>query len=163
MQLSYKIDEMKLSRGGYTSMENEFAKVIRPEPLEDAILRLAKKYELCSRDKENEEKEVFNREAKSTYWCIASDLMVVLKGNYCIGWENDNSNTGWIPCEIKMPEDCEEYKGKKIIDVLVTTDRGKVTKVQRIFDRTIGWYWGRILGEMRAWRPLPKPYKLNGV
>lgn len=141
-------------------MSSEFANGVRPEPLEDAILRLAKKYELCSQDREI---EVFGREAKDTYWCIASDLRVALKGEYCIGWENDNSNIGWIPCEIKMPEDCEEYKGKKIIDVLVTTDRGKVTKVQRIFDQIIGWHWGRILGEMRAWRPLPKPYKLNGV
>lgn len=141
-------------------MSSEFANVVRPEPLEDAILRLAKKYELCSQDREI---EVFGREAKDTYWCVASDLRAALKGEYYIGWENDNSNIGWIPCEIKMPEDCEEYKGKKIIDVLVTTDRGKVTKVQRIFDQTIGWHWGRILGEMRAWRPLPKPYKLNEV
>lgn len=140
-------------------MSNEFASVIRPEPLEDAILRLAKKYELCSCDK-----EVFSTDAKDTYFCVASELFAVLKGNYVIEWENDKSNMGWIPCEIKMPEECEEYKGRKVIDVLVTTSRGKVTKVQRIFNEYYGeWHWGRILGGMRAWRPMPKPYKLNGV
>lgn len=133
--------------------------VSRPEPLEDAILRMIKKYESCAQDKG----KVFGKEAKYTYFCIASELVAILKGEYVIGWDNDNSNIGWIPCEIKMPEDCERYKGKKIIDVLVTTDRGKVTKVQRIFDEFIGWHWGRILGEMRAWMPLPRPYKLNGV
>lgn len=140
-------------------MEREYTNVTRPEPLEDAILKMIKKYESCAQDKE----DVFGKDAKDTYSCVASELLSVLKGKYVIGWENNNSNIGWIPCEIKLPEDCEEYNGKKIIDVLVTTDRGKVTKVQRIFDQYIGWHWGRILGEMRAWKPLPKPYKLNGI
>lgn len=30
-----------------------------------------------------------------------------------------------------MPEDDERYKGKKVINVLVTTATNKVTKVQR--------------------------------
>ena len=50
-----------------------------------------------------------------------------------------------------MPEDDERYKGKKVINV---------TKVQRIFnDYANTWYWGRICGGMRAWMPLPEPYK----
>ena len=33
-----------------------------------------------------------------------------------------------------------------------------VTKVQRqYYDGT--WYWGRIAGGMRAWMPLPEPYR----
>lgn len=71
----------------------------------------------------------------------------------------------WIKCEPgHMSEDDERYKGKKVINVLVTTDCGMVTKVQRIYYVDIctnvgSWYWGRIGGEMIAWMALPKPYK----
>lgn len=59
-----------------------------------------------------------------------------------------------------MPEDDERYKGKKVINVIATTNKGVVTKVQRIFnDYANIWYWGRICGGMRAWMPLPEPYK----
>lgn len=59
-----------------------------------------------------------------------------------------------------MPEEDERYKGKKVINVIVTTNKGVVTKVQRIFnDYANTWYWGRICGGMRAWMPLPEPYK----
>lgn len=40
-----------------------------------------------------------------------------------------------------------------------------VTKVQRIHDSygyktdKNNWYWGRIYGGMKAWMPLPEPYK----
>lgn len=73
----------------------------------------------------------------------------------------NNLHNGWIPCSKGLPEDCEEYSNKKIIDVLVTTSQGKVTKVQRIHNtyNKDYWYWGRILGEMKAWMPLPKGYK----
>lgn len=41
-------------------------------------------------------------------------------------------NLNWIKCEEgHMPEDDERYKDKKVINVLVTTNRGMVTKVQR--------------------------------
>ena len=40
----------------------------------------------------------------------------------------------WIKCEPgHMPEDDERYKGEKVINVLVTTGRGNVTKVQRLY------------------------------
>lgn len=66
----------------------------------------------------------------------------------------------WIKCaEGQMPEDDARYKGKKVINVLVTTNRGTVTKVQRQFIDEYGWKWGRILGEMKAWMPLPEPYE----
>lgn len=59
-----------------------------------------------------------------------------------------------------MPEDDERYKGKKVINVIATTNKGVVTKVQRIFnDYANTWYWGRICGGMRAWMPLTEPYK----
>lgn len=71
----------------------------------------------------------------------------------------------WIPCkEGQMPED-SGYINKEIINCLVTTDKGIVTKVQRIRytdyngQKEDKWYWGRIRGEMRAWMPQPKPYK----
>ena len=70
-------------------------------------------------------------------------------------------DSGWIKCVPgQMPEDCEMYKGKKIINVLVTTASGKVTKVQReIYSEISGGYWGRIYGEPKAWMPLPEGYK----
>lgn len=65
----------------------------------------------------------------------------------------------WIKCESgQMPEDDERYKGKKTINVLVTTSNGTVTKLQRYLYRG-EWYWGRILGKMKAWMPLPEPYR----
>ena len=65
----------------------------------------------------------------------------------------------WIKCEPgKMPEDFDT-KNRKVINVLVTTNTSKVTKVQRLQDIDRKWYWGRILGGMRAWMPLPEPYK----
>ena len=67
-------------------------------------------------------------------------------------------NGDWIPVEEKLPEDDERYKGRKVIDVLVTTAKGKVTKVQRQSHNGY-WWWGRIYGEPTAWQPLPKSYK----
>lgn len=42
------------------------------------------------------------------------------------------------------------------------TRERNVTKVQRkqYYDET-SWYWGRIYGEVKAWMPLPEPYKEN--
>lgn len=59
-----------------------------------------------------------------------------------------------------MPEDDQRYKGKKVINVLITTNKGNVTKVQRKQYSDGTWYWGRIYGEI-AWMPLPEPYKEN--
>lgn len=68
------------------------------------------------------------------------------------------ANNGWIPVSEKLPEEDERYKGRKAIDVLVTTSNGRVTKVQRQ-SKYDYWCWGRIYGEPTAWQPLPKPYK----
>lgn len=70
----------------------------------------------------------------------------------------------WIKCaEGQMPENFDCYKSKKIINVLVTTAAGKVTKVQRSKHIAYGekevWLWGRIYGEPKAWMPLPEAYK----
>ena len=67
----------------------------------------------------------------------------------------------WIKCvEGQMPEDFDCYEGKKIINVLVTTNMGKVTKVQRMYSNGTNpyWYWGRIYGGVKVWMPLPEPY-----
>lgn len=89
--------------------------------------------------------------------------------NNVIGWFNEcfefcgktkvaSDNDGWIPVEERLPEEDERYKGRKAIDVLVTTSNGRVTKVQRQ-SKYDYWCWGRIYGEPTAWQPLPKPYK----
>lgn len=71
---------------------------------------------------------------------------------------DEMENGGWIPVDERLPEEDERYKGRKVIDVLVTTAKGKVTKVQRQSHNGY-WWWGRIYGEPTAWQPLPKPYK----
>mgnify|MGYP000757066488 FL=1 len=72
-------------------------------------------------------------------------------------------DSGWIKCVPgQMPEDDERYKGRKVINVLVTTASGEVTKVQRMYSNySDKWYWGRIHGENKAWMPLPESYKEN--
>lgn len=77
---------------------------------------------------------------------------------YMQGYEDGKKNDGWIPVEEKLPEEDKRYKGRKVIDVLVTTAKGKATKVQRQSHNGY-WWWGRIYGEPTAWQPLPEPYK----
>lgn len=77
---------------------------------------------------------------------------------YQKGYEDGKKDNGWIPVEERLPEEDERYKGRKAIDVLVTTSNGRVTKVQRQ-SKYDYWCWGRIYGEPTAWQPLPKPYK----
>lgn len=77
---------------------------------------------------------------------------------YQIGYEDGKKDNGWIPVEERLPEEDERYKGRKAIDVLVTTSNGRVTKVQRQ-SKYDYWCWGRIYGEPTAWQPLPEPYK----
>lgn len=76
----------------------------------------------------------------------------------------NNSSDNWIPCSKAMPEDTAEYAGRHVINVIVETNKGLITKVQRIhrknydgvYDR---WSWGRIFGDVIAWQPLPERYK----
>lgn len=77
---------------------------------------------------------------------------------YMQGYEDGKKDDGWIPVEERLPEEDERYKGRKVIDVLVTTANGRVTKVQRQ-SKYDYWCWGRIYGEPTAWQPLPEPYK----
>lgn len=77
---------------------------------------------------------------------------------YMQGYEDGKKDDGWIPVEERLPEEDERYKGRKAIDVLVTTANGRVTKVRRQ-SKYDYWCWGRIYGEPTAWQPLPKPYK----
>lgn len=77
---------------------------------------------------------------------------------YQIGYEDGKKKDGWIPVEERLPEEDERYKGRKAIDILVTTSNERVTKVQRQ-SKYDHWCWGRIYGEPTAWQPLPKPYK----
>jgi hypothetical protein len=66
----------------------------------------------------------------------------------------------WISVDDILPENAERYKGRKVIDVLVTTEKGLVTKVQRQCYRG-SWSWGRIFSRVVAWMPLPKAYKIE--
>lgn len=77
---------------------------------------------------------------------------------YMQGYEDGKKDDGWIPVEERLPEEDERYKGRKAIDVLVTTANGRVTKVQRQ-SKYDYWCWGRIYGEPTAWQPLPESYK----
>lgn len=77
---------------------------------------------------------------------------------YQKGIEDGKKDNDWIPVEEKLPEEDERYKGRKVIDVLVTTAKGKITKVQRQSHNGY-WWWGRIYGEPTAWQPLQEPYK----
>lgn len=145
-------------------MNENFTKVFRPEPIEDSLLRIIKRYE-----RDSYYVDLYSDNERCVFDCMAKDLKTVLSGNYVIGWENDNANTCWVLCEIKMPEECNEYKGREVIDVLVTIDKNTVTKVQRIKMKNYNgepenhWYWGRVRGNIRAWMPLPRGYKLRGV
>ena len=67
------------------------------------------------------------------------------------------SNKRWVFWYSMLWEHSRLFR-KKVINVLVTTNRGMVTKVQRqYYDGT--WHWGRINGGMKAWMPLPEPYR----
>lgn len=76
----------------------------------------------------------------------------------------NNEYSQWIVCKDgQMPEDFN-YKNNKVLNVLVTTATGKVTKVQRILEPygiKSFWRWGRVYGECKAWMPLPEPYKVE--
>lgn len=78
-----------------------------------------------------------------------------------IGCILEEVDSGWIKCVPgQRPEDNERYKGKKIINVLITTESGNVTKVKRIYSNySDRWYWGRTYDKPKAWMPLPRPYK----
>lgn len=69
----------------------------------------------------------------------------------------------WIKCvKGQMPEDMSCYKNRKVIDVLITTKYGKVTKVQRVYNEWAGnkyWSWGRIHDEPKAWMSMPGKYE----
>jgi hypothetical protein len=78
------------------------------------------------------------------------------------------ASDNWIPCSKSMPEDFLTYNRNTsypVINVLVTTENGKVTKLQRIGDKgydekhELTWRWGRIHGGIKAWQPLPEGYK----
>lgn len=62
-----------------------------------------------------------------------------------------------------LPEEYIRYAGRHKIDVIVETNKGLITKVQRIHRRDYNgiydyWYWGRIYGSVIAWQPLPERY-----
>lgn len=77
--------------------------------------------------------------------------------------ENNYDVNPWIICkEGQMPEDFN-YKNNKKLNILVTTESGIVTKVQRIrepYGDKAFWRWGRVYGDCKAWMPLPEPYKV---
>lgn len=73
----------------------------------------------------------------------------------------------WVPCSKAIPEDVLSYNknvSNPVINVLITTKSGKVTKVQRMGskwwdDKEFFWSWGRIHDEVKAWMKLPDGYK----
>ena len=56
-----------------------------------------------------------------------------------------------------MTKDTRERKS--LMCLLLLIEEMKVQRKQ-YYDET-SWYWGRIYGEVKAWMPLPEPYKEN--
>ena len=61
-------------------------------------------------------------------------------------------DSGWIKrLPGQMPEDDKRYKGRKVINVSVTTANGEVTTLQIMYSNySDKWYWGRIHGENKS-------------
>lgn len=76
--------------------------------------------------------------------------------------DNYREDNGWIPCDKKQPEDLLIDFKRKSINLLVCTQSGVVTKVQRIkwVDKDY-WYWSRVYN-VTAWQPLPEKYIKKG-
>lgn len=73
------------------------------------------------------------------------------------------AKSDWISTKDKLPEDDARYSGRHKIDVIVETNKGLITKVQRIHRRNYDgiyddWHWGRIYGKVIAWQPMPERY-----
>ena len=67
-------------------------------------------------------------------------------------------DSGWTKCiDGQMPEDYEIYRGKKSINLLVTTEFGNVKKIQRRCYKN-EWYWSGT-NKPIAWMPLPDGYE----
>ncbi|MDR7813904.1 hypothetical protein [Lacrimispora sp.] len=111
-------------------------------------------------------KTVLLKEIEDNYDCDYGETLIDPRHFYdlvdeqqIIGIKND-----WITTKDKLPEDDVRYTGKHIINVIVETNKGLITNVQRIRHKNYDgiydeWYWGRIFGEVKAWRHLPEPYK----
>lgn len=69
-------------------------------------------------------------------------------------------DSGWIKCiDGQMPEDYEIYKGRKSINLLVTTEFGNVKKIQRRYcNFKCKWCWSDN-SNPKAWMSLPEGYK----
>ncbi len=66
----------------------------------------------------------------------------------------------WIKCSEKLPEEDENFKDRKTIDVLVTTQYKRVKKVQRFYnDSRKEWRWAYRASSPIAWMYMPEPYK----
>lgn len=91
------------------------------------------------------------------YGLRSAEIQELLQEAMDMGAEAIKNQT-WISVDDMLPENAERYKGRKVIDVLVTTEKGLVTKVQRQCYRD-SWSWGRIFSRVVAWMPLPKAYK----
>lgn len=158
---------------GATGMATEISGIIRSH-MDEAISEM----ERIDKEKVTSAEIISRKVGEKTYYSIkyktvGEDYYNIgyssYKLDYVIAWLNKyfefcgeakvvSDNNGWIPVSEKLPEEDERYKGRKAIDVLVTTSNGRVTKVQRQ-SKYDYWCWGRIYGEPTAWQPLPKPYK----
>lgn len=81
---------------------------------------------------------------------------------YQEGFRDGQKTMDWIPTDKKNPEDIEQFRNFKVINVLITTKNGRVTKGQRFLDYKGNWCWGRKLSPI-AWALLPEPYRKENL
>ncbi len=110
-------------------------------------------------------KSVLLKEIEDNYDCNYGEILIDPRHFYDLVDDQPivEISPKWISTKDILPEEDARYSGKHKIDVIVETDRGLITKVQRIHHRNYDgiyddWYWGRIYGSVIAWRPLPERY-----
>lgn len=72
--------------------------------------------------------------------------------------EVKRTEDGWI-IDV-LPEELEDYKSRKQIACLISTDNGSVVLKRSRIKNSDHWYWSdHGLNNVIAWMPVLKPYK----
>lgn len=110
-------------------------------------------------------KSVLLKEIEDNYDCNYGETLINPRRFYDMVDDQPiiETKSNWISTKDTLPEEYIRYAGRHKIDVIVETNKGLITKVQRIHRRDYNgiydyWYWGRIYGSVIAWQPLPERY-----
>ena len=110
-------------------------------------------------------KSVLLKDIENNYDCNYGETLINPRYFYDLVDDQPTvkAKPNWISTKDFLPEEDTCNHGRHKIDVIVETDRGLITKVQRIHRRNYDgiyddWYWGRIYGSVIAWQPLPERY-----